>query len=54
MIHTNTGTTIPAKLTDAPTAYKDGVTDALCTRQSPWPLTAGSPTPRSRPCSREL
>ena len=29
MIHTNTGTTIPAQLTDAPTAYKDGVTDAL-------------------------
>ena len=29
MIYTNTGTTIPATLTDAPTAYKDGVTDAL-------------------------
>ena len=29
MIHTNTGTTIPATLTDAPTAYKDGVTDTL-------------------------
>lgn len=29
MIYTNTGTTIPAQLTDAPTAYKDGVTDAL-------------------------
>lgn len=29
MIYTNTGTTIPATLNDAPTAYKDGVTDAL-------------------------
>ena len=29
MIYTNTGATIPASLTDAPTAYKDGVTDAL-------------------------
>ena len=29
MIYTNTGATIPATLTDAPTAYKDGVTDAL-------------------------
>ena len=29
MIYTNTGTTIPATLTDTPTAYKDGVTDAL-------------------------
>lgn len=29
MTYTNTGTTIPASLTDAPTAYKDGVTDAL-------------------------
>lgn len=29
MIHTNTGTTIPATLTDAPAAYKDGVTDTL-------------------------
>ena len=29
MIYTNTGTTIPATLTDAPTAYKDGVTDTL-------------------------
>lgn len=29
MTYTNTGTTIPATLTDAPTAYKDGVTDAF-------------------------
>lgn len=29
MIYTNTGSTIPATLTDAPAAYKDGVTDAL-------------------------
>lgn len=29
MIYTNTGATIPATLTDAPTAYKDGVTDTL-------------------------
>lgn len=29
MTYTNTGTTIPATLTDAPTAYKDGVTDTL-------------------------
>lgn len=29
MIYTNTGTTIPATLTDAPAAYKDGVTDTL-------------------------
>ena len=29
MIYTNTGTTIPASVTDAPTAYKDGVTDTL-------------------------
>lgn len=29
MIYTNTGATIPATLTDAPAAYKDGVTDTL-------------------------
>lgn len=29
MIYTNTGTTIPVALTDAPAAYKDGVTDTL-------------------------
>ena len=29
MIYTNTGITIPATLTDAPAAYKDGVTDTL-------------------------
>ena len=29
MIYANTGATIPATLTDAPAAYKDGVTDTL-------------------------
>ncbi|WP_347295322.1 hypothetical protein [uncultured Anaerotruncus sp.] len=29
MIYTSTGTTIPATITDAPAAYKDGVTDTL-------------------------